>query len=246
MTGCAQIDRCLPEPGKALRSREGGSVLAAIITLFLLPATLPAQTTNVFSPAVSYQYAEGTVASPFVSYEFGEGVSLSPLASYQYAEGVAASPVVSYEFAEGISVSPVVSYYYQLVLDSVGDGIPDLWRARYFGGLGTTTNAISCATCDPDGDGANNYQEYIADTNPTNALSYFHLQSITPLPNVVVAFQSSSNRSYTLYSDVDLSTGTWSSVSGQTNVPGTGGILTLTNAAPADLQMFFRVGVQLP
>jgi hypothetical protein len=228
--------------------------------MFLLPATAPAQTTNVFSPVVSYQYAEGSVSAPLVSYEFGEGVSqaplvsyqyaegvsLAPLVSYQYAEGVVASAGVSYEFAEGFSASPVVSYYYQLVLDSVGDGIPDLWRAQYFGGLGTTTNAISCATCDPDGDGANNYQEYIADTNPTNALSYFHLQGITPLPNVTVAFQSSSNRNYTLYADDNLSTGIWSSVSGQINVSGTGGILTLTNPQPADLQMFFRVGVQLP
>jgi hypothetical protein len=163
-----------------------------------------------------------------------------------YAEGVLASADVSYEFAEGISASPVVSYYYQSVLDSVGDGIPDLWRARYFGGWGTTTNAISCATCDPDGDGANNYQEYIADTIPTNALSYFHLQGITSLPNVAVSFQSSSNRSYTLYADADLSTGTWSNVSGQANVPGTGGLLTLTNPSPANLPMFFRVGVQLP
>ena len=33
--------------------------------------------------------------------------------------------------------------------DSVGDGIPDWWRAQYFGGNGTTTNALSCATCRP-------------------------------------------------------------------------------------------------
>jgi len=30
--------------------------------------------------------------------------------------------------------------------DSIGDGIPNWWRARYFGGDGTTTNATSCAT----------------------------------------------------------------------------------------------------
>ena len=219
---------------------------AIIVVMFLLPAIVSAQTTNIFSPVMSYQFAEGTVAAPLVSYQYAEGVSLAPLVSYQYAEGVAASPVMSYEFAEGFIASPLVSYYYQLVLDSVGDGIPDLWRTQYFGGLGTTTNASSCATCDPDGDGANNYQEYIADTIPTNALSYFHLQGLTPLPNVAVSFQSSSNRNYTLYSDTNLSTGTWSSVTGQTNISGTGGSLTLTNPAPANLQMFFRVGVQLP
>ena len=35
--------------------------------------------------------------------------------------------------------------------DSVGDGIPDWWRERYFGGDGATTNGLSCATCDADG-----------------------------------------------------------------------------------------------
>ena len=44
--------------------------------------------------------------------------------------------------------------------DSVGDGITDAWRAAYFGGDGTTTNSQSCATCDPDGDGMSNLQEY--------------------------------------------------------------------------------------
>jgi len=34
--------------------------------------------------------------------------------------------------------------------DSVGDGISDWWRARYFASSGTTTNSQSCATCDPD------------------------------------------------------------------------------------------------
>ena len=46
--------------------------------------------------------------------------------------------------------------------DSVGDGIPDWWRAQYFGGNGTTTNGQSCATCDADGTGQNNLFKYVA------------------------------------------------------------------------------------
>lgn len=248
MNGCARIDRCLSELGKALRWKEGVSGSAASIAalVLLLPATAPAQTSNVFSPVVSYQYAQGSVAAPLISYQYAQGVSLAPLISYQYAQGVSLTPLVSYQYAQGVLAAPVVSYYYQWVLNTVGDGIPDLWRAGYFGGWGTTTNANSCATSDPDHDGANNYQEYIADTIPTNALSYFHLQSVSLLPNVAVSFQSSSNRSYTLYSDTNLSIGTWSSVSGSTNVSGTGGTLALTNPSPTELPMFFRVGVQLP
>ena len=65
-------------------------------------------------------------------------------------------------------------------VDTVGDGIPDWWRARYFGGSGTTTNAYSCATSDADGTGQNNLSKYLADLNPTNPASHLALISITP------------------------------------------------------------------
>jgi len=53
--------------------------------------------------------------------------------------------------------------------DTVGDSIPDWWRARYFGGDGTATDSTSCATCDPDGDHINNLQEYQYGTDPRRA-----------------------------------------------------------------------------
>lgn len=64
--------------------------------------------------------------------------------------------------------------------DSVGDGITDGWRQRYFGGTGTTTNAQSCVTCDPDGDRVTNYQEFLAGTDPTNSASVFRITEIWP------------------------------------------------------------------
>ena len=70
----------------------------------------------------------------------------------------------------GINVNPIHTYS---SVDHVGDGIPDGWRRHYFGGSGLTTNESSCAAGNADGDGAVNYSEYVADTNPTNALSHF-------------------------------------------------------------------------
>jgi len=70
--------------------------------------------------------------------------------------------------------------------DSVGDGIPDWWRAEYFGGVGTSTNTVSCAACDPDGDGMNNLQEYLTGTDPTNSASYFHITSVVQSNNNVL------------------------------------------------------------
>lgn len=130
--------------------------------------------------------------------------------------------------------------------DSVSDGVSDWWRAMYFGGTGTTTNGQSCATCDPDHDGLDNAHEYVADTNPTNPLSFFHIQNITIAPTVAISFQSSASRTYTLYSQTNLSAGTWSAAAGQSNVVGNDGTLTLTNPPPLGAQTFFRLGVQLP
>jgi sugar lactone lactonase YvrE len=53
---------------------------------------------------------------------------------------------------------------------SLNDGIPDSWRLQYFGS-GFASDARALATADPDGDGANNFQEYLGGTDPLNALS---------------------------------------------------------------------------
>jgi hypothetical protein len=49
--------------------------------------------------------------------------------------------------------------------DTVGDGIPDWWRQFYFG-TGTTTNELSCALCNPQGDGYSNLEKYLQGANP--------------------------------------------------------------------------------
>jgi hypothetical protein len=68
-------------------------------------------------------------------------------------------------------------------VDHVGDGIPDGWRRQYFGGSGTTTNSISCATSDTDFDGMTTLQEYLADTNPTNNSSRLAIIGIASRTN---------------------------------------------------------------
>jgi hypothetical protein len=84
-------------------------------------------------------------------------------------------------------------------LDSVGDGITDAWRARYFGGSGTTTNAESCAACDADADGMANWQEFMAGTSPISSGSALRIISVDPTgDDVRVTWTTVAGKSYLL------------------------------------------------
>jgi alpha-glucosidase len=130
--------------------------------------------------------------------------------------------------------------------DSVGDGIPDSWRAQYFPNQptnnvsGTMTNALSCATCDPDGDGMNNLQEYLAGTDPTNSASVFHVTAVQPSgPDYLVSFTSVTGKVYDVESCTDLVSGAWSVVTN--SLAGNNGILQITDPGAASVpQRFYR------
>ncbi|HTS19276.1 MAG TPA: LamG-like jellyroll fold domain-containing protein [Verrucomicrobiae bacterium] len=87
--------------------------------------------------------------------------------------GVGLTDIWSNQWTGPIGIEPVIAWGWPSSnLDSIGDGVPDWWRAEYFGGDGTTTNSQSCASCDPDDDGFSNLQEYQAGTDPTNPTSH--------------------------------------------------------------------------
>jgi len=130
---------------------------------------------------------------------------------------------------------------YESTNGATTNGIPWGWLVRY--GLATDGSAD---LVDSDGSGFNNLQDYIADTNPTNAASYFHITCVSNLPPLTVYFQSSPNRLYSLYSRTNLSSGAWAPVSSQTNISGNGGADSLQDTNTAHAQRFYRVGVQLP
>jgi len=127
--------------------------------------------------------------------------------------------------------------------DSNADGIPDGWTWQH----GLDPTAPNVGTGNPDGDAMTTFQEWMADTNPTDAQSVFHLSGIAARPQVAVSFLGSSNRVYTLYSANNLvsDSSAWTPVGGQINVRGTGGV-TMLNDTASQPRKFYRVGVQLP
>jgi hypothetical protein len=149
------------------------------------------------------------------------------------------------------------AYEYQTVVGSAFYA----WLQSY--GLPTDGSADYA---DADGDGLNNYQEWVSGTNPTNALSVLRLLSATPTgSNATVSWQSVAGINYFLERSANLGSpftieatniiglrsnivliATNSVVVG-TNIVGQAGTTTYpdTNATGAG-PFFYRVGVQGP
>jgi hypothetical protein len=115
------------------------------------------------------------------------------------------------------------------LVDSVGDGIPDTWRAQYFPGVdptGMTTNYLSCAACDADGTGQNNLFKYLAGLDPTNSASIFRILSVEPQGNnLAITWQTVGGKTNVVTASSDL-TGSYTNVSPNIAVTGSGDTTT--------------------
>jgi parallel beta-helix repeat protein len=127
--------------------------------------------------------------------------------------------------------------------DSNADGIPDGWCQRH--GLNPVDNEV--ATGNPDQDPHSTFQEWEADTDPMDPLSYFRIEVVPGTPPLTVQFSSSPDRFYTLFyasSVPDLSGPgiIWNEVPGQNEIRGTGLIDRLADTG-ASSPRFYRVSV---
>ena len=120
-------------------------------------------------------------------------VTVSCIQLYTY-ERVQRGPRVTENLASGgtQNYSLIVS---GIASDTDGDSLPDDWEQLYF----ADTTAADPAN-DPDLDGLNNLDEYIAGTDPTNPDSLFGAATFTPpagnSTQTVITWESVTNRIY--------------------------------------------------
>jgi hypothetical protein len=124
--------------------------------------------------------------------------------------------------------------------DGNSDGIPDSWQTTYFVSL-ASTNAAPGA--DPDGDGANNFAEYLAGTVPTNDSSVLGVASIAFVGTTFqMGIPTISNRYYQIQWADNLLNPEWM---GFTNAfPGTGGTFYVADAVGANILLrYYRAQI---
>jgi hypothetical protein len=133
---------------------------------------------------------------------------------------------------DGIALPDIGAHEFLLEsADSNSDGIPDGWTVQF----GFYPGATNIAASDPDADQQTTFQEWIANTNPTNAASVLRL-SLTSDARAF-EFTASSNRIFSVQFTTNLLSPTW------IDLPNTSGTVQLPLT---DAFGFWRVQARLP
>ena len=120
-----------------------------------------------------------------------------------------------------------------------GDGIPDLWRLRWFG---TVNNILSVSNACPSGDGINNWKKYIAGVDPNMPNNFPSLNLKTPVPagaNAAIHWPTVSGKKYVILRSSSLFPGSWSAIATNT---GTGTDMEFDDTTTSRTR-FYRVQI---
>jgi hypothetical protein len=167
------------------------------------------------SPGGTATFTVAAVGSNPLSYQWrfnntpivGQTGTTLVLSGVQAAQAGNYSVVVSNAIASVTSSTAVLSVGGS-GQDTDGDGLPDEWEVAF--GLNPMDGADR--TGDPDHDRASNWDEYVAGTNPTNALSCLKLNLLSRGTAGVLSFVAAANTVYTLESQDRLGLGAWTTV----------------------------------
>jgi hypothetical protein len=114
----------------------------------------------------------------------------------------------------------------------------DWWETNY---PGFSTNNSADAALDFDGDGMINRDEYVAGTNPTNALSLLKLALTTTTNAAVLEFEAQTNISYTVQWRTSLSSALWSNLTSITAQTFVRTVQVNAPNPPPEVERYYRV-----
>lgn len=120
---------------------------------------------------------------------------------------------------------------------------PHWWLDAWYPGQ---TNFDDLAAGDEDHDGHQAWQEYVADTDPTDSGDGLRVVPDEEGSGTAVRFLSSTNRHYTLMSAPELDEGTWSPVPGAGPRRGIGGLDRLADSNVPPRGWIYTIQVDLP
>jgi hypothetical protein len=168
--------------------------------------TFSIQLTNGTLP-MNFQWRYGS--TPLTNYLLNAYASFFTLRNVQASQAGSYRVVITNVAQPGGLASSTAAL--TVLADADADGIPDAWTLQYFAHATGQAADLSRASDDADGDGLLNWQEYVAGTDPTNALSYLKVSALTAGAGpATLEFLAVSNRSYTVEYTGQPALGPWS------------------------------------
>jgi subtilisin family serine protease len=178
-------------------SQADGQILTSLV-----PAT--GTVVNALTPSHGYELLDGTsMATPQVSGAVAFAAMNFPAESVAQRIQRILGNVDSVAGLQGLVVTGGRLNLLRIV-DTDLNGLPDWWEQTYFGHLLGTQ-----ASADADGDGASNFAEWVAGTNPTNPASCLRLlaPSVSATDSIVIQWPSIAGKSYRLERATNLTAG---------------------------------------
>ena len=136
----------------------------------------------------------------------------------------------------GVNMTPSTGVALTMLSDFDRDGMADAWETQF----GFNTNSVADAVLDSDGDSMINRDEYVAGTDPINALSLLKL-TLSTTNRSVLQFVAQSNIAYSIQFRTNLISGPWNNLTNLTTQSQTRTMQVNAVSSPALPERCYRV-----